>query len=231
MTGWTSRIKRITVSRIQAFLESVDEPETAFHQLVDEIQSRIGDAVNAESKGFAAFKASQRKLDESMGRSIRLEKGAEMALRQGDEALAREALAQQVQVERAIEDQRLALQQSETALIQARESRLHLQVQLEELKRRGREIIARIRSVKGAAETYKRINKVSASRAALLDEVARIQSVEEPEAFSFQPTGELSGTFEGSLEYRLRTLEREAEIERRLASIRSRKQSASKLDA
>jgi len=231
MAGWTSRIKHITISRIQAFLESVDEPEAAYHQLVDEIQRRIGDAVNAESKGFAAFKANQRKLDESMGRSVRLERGAEMALRQGDEALAREALAQQVQVERAIEDQRLALQQSETALIQARESRLHLQIQLEELKRRGREMIARILSAKDTAETYKRINKVRASGSALLDEVARIRPVEEPEAVSFQSAGELSGTFERSLEYRLRTLEREAEIERRLASIRSRKQSASKLDA
>jgi phage shock protein A len=231
MTGWTSRIKRITVSRIQVFLESVDEPEAAFRQLVDEMQRRIGDAVNAESKGVAAFKANQRKLDEAMGRSIRLERGAEMALRQDDEALAREALAQQVQVDRVIEDQRLALQQSETALMQARESRLHLQFQLEELKRRGREILARIRSAKDASETYKRINKVSASGATLLDEVARMQPAEELEAVSFRTSGEPSGTFENSLEYRLRNLEREAEIERRLASIRSRKQSASKLDA
>ena len=42
---------------------------------------------------------------------------------------------------------------------------------------------------------------------------------------------EWNSAFDLSLEGRLRTLEREAEIERRLASIKSRKQSKSKQDA
>jgi phage shock protein A len=231
MAGLTSRLKRITVSRIQAFLETVDEPEAVFPKLVGEMQKRIGDAVNAESKAAAAFKANQRRLDESLGRSVRLEKGAEMALRQGNEPLAREALEAQVRVERRNDDQRLALEQSERALVQARESRLHLEVQLEELKRRKKEIISRARSAKNAAGVRRRAWKIGASGAAILDEVARMEQVAGENEISSGIAGELSGTFERSLEYRLRSLEREAEIERRLDSIKKRKQSASKLDA
>ena len=78
-------------------------------EITDEMQRGIEDAVKAESKALAALKANQRRLDESMGRSMRLEKGAEMALRQGDEILAREALAEQIKADSAIDNQRLAL--------------------------------------------------------------------------------------------------------------------------
>jgi hypothetical protein len=44
-------------------------------------------------------------------------------------------------------------------------------------------------------------------------------------------SGEWNAAHDRSLEGRLRALEREAEIERRLASIQSRKQSKSKQDA
>jgi phage shock protein A len=231
MAGLISRLKRITVSRIHAFLETVDEPEVVFPQLIREMQRGVEDAVSAESKAMAALKANQRRLDESMGRSIRLGKGAEMALRQGDEALAREALAEQVKADSAIDNQRLALRQSEAALLQAREGRLHLQSQLEELKRRKKEIISRARSARNLAATYKRAGEIRKAGAAILDEVSRMQQSDDG-AGSFPWTlEEENPALDLSLEGRLRALEREAEIERRLASIKSRKQSKSKQDA
>jgi phage shock protein A len=225
MAGTITRLKRITVPRIRAFLETVEEPEVIFPQLVRELQDGIEIAVNAEIKAAAAFKANQRRLDESMGRSIRLERGAELALRQGDEALAREALAEQIKVDRAGDDQRFTLQQSEAALLQARGSRLHLQAQLEELNRRKKEIITRARSAGHVMKTYTRTENIRTARTAILDEISRIQQVDNENGILSGKSVEPSGKTDRSLELRLRAIEREAEIERRLASIRNRKHS------
>lgn len=226
MAGLISRLKNITVPRICAFLETVDEPEEIFPQLIREIQCGIDDSVKAESKALAALKANQRRLDESMGRSMRLEKGAEMALRQGDETLAREALSEQIKADNVIDNQRLALAQSEGALQQAHEGRLHLQAQLEELKRRKKEIILRARSARNLAAVYERAGKIR--KTGILDEVSRMRQPDDGNGSVSGASGEWNAIFDRSLEGRLRAIEREAEIERRLASIKSRKQSKSK---
>jgi phage shock protein A len=231
MAGLISRLKRITVSRIIAFLETVDDPDAVFPQLIREMQRRIEEAVNAERKAAAALKANQRRLDESTGRAIRLDKGSEMALRQGDEALAREALAELIKNERAMEVQNLALTQSENALLNAREVRLHLQTQLEELKRRKEETLARARSTKHLAENYQWAGDIRKAGAAILDEVSRMEKEDGEKSFLPVAGNELTAAFDRSLEGRLRALEREAEIERRLDSIRSRKQLKSNRDA
>jgi phage shock protein A len=231
MTSLMNRLKRITVSRIESFLETVEEPETIYPELIRELQNRIGDAENAESKAAAAFKANQRRLDESVGHIKRLEEGAELALKLGKESLAREALSEQVRVDRGIEDQRLALLQSEAALQKARESRLHLQTQLKALIQRKKEIISRAQSVKAVEGINRQTQKIRTSGAAILEEVARMQEAEGENWALSGISDELSGAAERLLEERLRALEREAEIERRLTSIRSRKQSKTKLDA
>jgi phage shock protein A len=224
MAGFVNRFKRITLSRINAFLETVEEPEIVLPQLIREMQSRIGEAANAESKAAAAFRTNQRRLDESTGRMIRLEKGAEMALRHGDESLAREALGEQVKAERLAEDQRHALQQGEKALLEVRGLRLHLQTQLEELKQRKNEIIKRSRSVRKTVGTYRSTDKIRSAGAAILEEVSRMQEKDNTCGFSIDAAGRLPETYNRSLEDRLRTLEQEAEIERRLNSIREKKQ-------
>jgi phage shock protein A len=231
MSGLIRRLKRITASRIEAFLKTVETPEVVFPQLIREMQSRIEDAMKAESKAMSALQADQRRLDESIGRSIRLERGAEMALRYGDEALAREALVEQIRVDRMIDDQRVALLQSEAAMLRAREGRVHLQSLLAELNRRKKDILAKARSVGDAAQVGLRTGKIRASAAAVLDAVSRMKPTDDKNEISNVTGGELPDASDRSLEGRLRALEREAEIERRLASIRNRKQLTSKPDA
>ena len=223
MAGLIGRLRRITVSRIHAFLETVEDPETIFPQLVREMQEKIADARKAESKAAAALKTGQKRLDESMGRSMRLVKGAELALRQGEESLAREALAEQIRTDRLAEDQRRALRQSEAALDEAHELRAHLETQLVELKRRRKEILARARAAKKAAATYRHTDRIRASGSAILDEVSRMQQLEESKELASATPGTLSGAPNRTLEERLRSLERDAEVERRLNSIIERK--------
>ena len=55
--GLISRIRRITVSRIENFLNTVENPEVLFPQLVREMEDQVRAAISAETKALAACKA------------------------------------------------------------------------------------------------------------------------------------------------------------------------------
>jgi phage shock protein A len=107
------RITRITTGRIESFLSEVDEPEKVLPQLAREMEQAVRSAASAEAKSLAALKSAQRKFDEVTGRSLRLERGAQLAVQQGDDALARDALAAQIQVEKDAATAKKELEASE----------------------------------------------------------------------------------------------------------------------
>ena len=61
--GLISRIRRITVSRIENFLNTVEDPEVLFPQLVREMEDQVRAAISAETKALAAQKTMGGALD------------------------------------------------------------------------------------------------------------------------------------------------------------------------
>ncbi len=223
MAGLTSRLRRITASHIDAYLATVEDPRTLLPQLVREMKNRAAEALEAERKAAAAVRAEQRRLDESAGRSARLARGAELALRRGDEALAREALAEQVRTDRLAEDQRRALEGGLAALAEIRRARSGLQARLEDLRRRADSLAARDRSNRGAAGARRSAEKIREAGSKILEEASRLGRIEDAREAAAPATGPppAAGL---PLEDRLRSLELETEIDRRLDRIRERKQ-------
>lgn len=229
MAGLTSRLRRITASHIDAYLATVEDPRTLLPQLVREMKSRAAEALEAERKAAAAVRAEQRRLDESAGRSARLARGAELALRRGDEALAREALAEQVRTDRLAEDQRRALEGGLAALAEIRRARSDLQARLEDLRRRADSLAARDRSNRGAAGARRSAEKIREAGSKILEEASRLGRIEDAREAAAPPAGPppAAGPLPAAglpLEDRLRSLELETEIDRRLDRIRERKQ-------
>ena len=222
--GLMRRLQRITRARIEGFLDAVESPEVVFPQLVKEMEGAVREAQRAEAKALTVVKATQRKLDELTGRIQRLEKGAELALAKGDEQTARDALAAQLQVEKNIELQESARARGRDALEQARVSREQLVGDMEDLKARKEEIITRARVAGTEKKVQKTISSPSGSGKGILDEVARMEEkVMEAEA-EIDVRREMNGrSRRSSLDERLRSLEEEEEVEKRLAELRKRK--------
>ena len=61
--GLINRIRRITLSRIENFLNTVEDPEVLFPQLVREMEDQVRAAVSAETKALAACKSAARDTD------------------------------------------------------------------------------------------------------------------------------------------------------------------------
>ena len=217
--GLIDRIKRISVGRIEAFLAAVESPEAVLPVLLEELAGRLNQATNAQAKALSAVKSAQRRLDEMTGRASRMQQGARLALETGDVDLARQALAAQLDAERTAQQRNEELERAQQAYIEATAARKMLAGQIQQLRRQSREVIQRAKAARqarsaGQAIPVPRREQLLSAVARMEDKVAQDESVEEVRAEIARP---LSPDLP---ERRLRELERDREVQRRLEALR-----------
>lgn len=219
--GLIKRLRQITAARIEAFLQTVEDPERIYPRLIVEMEAKAGDAARAEAKALTAVRAAQRKVDESFGRINRLQKAAGLALQQKDEDLAREALAAQLETEQAHHRQREELTRAEFALQEAQTVRRQLEAELLHLKSRKDEIVTRARLAKTQKGVQRNATGSRATTPSILDEAADLERrLLEDEAGLEVQSERLAEFKKVSLEERLKNLERDNEIQKRLGGLK-----------
>ena len=221
--GLISRIRRLTVSRIENFLNTVEDPEVLFPQLVREMEDQVRAAISAETKALASQKAAERDSAQIRQKLERLTRGAEIAVEKGEDETARDAVKAQIALESDLKIQDDAVSRAERAYQDARSARMQIEEQLEELRTKKNEILTRAR----IASTQKKIEKTVSGRASsansILDAVVRLESkVEEAEAELDIRRSMDTGGATPSLERRLDELEQNDEIEKRLAALKKK---------
>jgi phage shock protein A len=216
--GRISQLRTITKSRIEAFLASLETPETVLPQLMREMAEKVKEAARAEAKALSAVKGDRRRLDAGLGKIARFKEGAVLAVKASDIDTARQAIAAQVQAEREVEKCRSDLAVSESAYNSARQVREQLRQNLKELKLNKNDILARSREIR-REQSWNRELPGSSSGADqnILDIVARMESkVDEAEA-EIEIADEITRTLGVSFPYeRVKVLESDAEVDRRL---------------
>lgn len=207
------RLKRITMGRIEAFLDSVEKPEYILPQLIREMSNQVNATANAEAKALGAVKGSQRRFDETAGRLHRLTEGASLAANANELDLARQAIAAQIQAEQDLQKCRTDLEKAQLAYQDASDARKQLMDNLNELKRRKDELITRSHQVKVQSQS-------NAETGDILDTVARMEAKIEVVQAESEIRNEISKTLGLSLDDRqLKKLEQNAEVQRRLDEI------------
>ena len=215
------RIHRLTVSRVENFLTTVEDPELLFPQLIREMEEQIRAATDAEAKAMASVKSTQRALNDAQEKLERMGKGAEMAVAGGDEATAREAVEAQIKLESTVTGKAEALERAKETGEQAKTAREELQHQLDELRGKKDEILTRARVAKNQKKVEKTVSGPVNSSASIMDAVAQMETkVEEAEA-GLEVKREMGqGVGKPSLEKRLSDMEQGSEIEKRLAALK-----------
>jgi phage shock protein A len=220
--GRISRLRLVTVGRIEAFLASLERPEDIVPQLVKEMQAKVKEAIGAETKALTAVKAERRRLDAAMGRVARLQKGAELALKAGDEETARQAVAAQLEAEGQVDRCKKVLETAEAAYNSAAAGRQQLQKTFEELKVRSGDILSRARAIRLKERIGEQLNRsITGRTGSILDMVMRMEAkLDEAEAkldIQSQVSQTLGATFEHE---RVLELESDAEVDRRLEELK-----------
>jgi len=224
MVGFLKRVQRLTMAKIDAFLDGAENPEQVFPQLVAEMRQECNKAIDAEATAVAALKRRQAESDETSAEVEKWAKRAELAVGDGDDDLARTALQSQMAAERKLEAQKHALETAQVAADRARQAREDLHAKLDELERKRDEILARARSAKNQEEVQRVLAGVESDKgASLLDAVARMEEkVAEAEARA-GAYGEVAADMAGGdAETKFRDLERKQSVEDRLDDLKKK---------
>jgi len=215
------RIHRLTVSRIENFLSTVEDPEVLFPQLIREMEGQVRAATEAEAKALASVKAAQRSLDDVQEKLARMGRGAELAITGGDESTAREAVEAQIKLESTLATKVTALERAKETCEQAKTAREEIQRQLETLRDKKDEVLTRARVAKNRQKVEKTLIGPVSSSASILDAVANLESkVEEAEAHIEVRREMGHGIGKPSLEKRLGDMAQMSEVEKRLAALK-----------
>jgi phage shock protein A len=152
------RIRYIVRGRTDSLLESLEDPEQQLNVFVSELQEQVVRTQQAVTAAMADEKRLKMQIDEYLARANEWENRAVLALREGNESLAKEALLKKEECEAAS----LALQKGWTAQKQATDK---LKVSLRAIKQRVAEakrkytlLVAQYKS----AQAKKKVNEVFA---------------------------------------------------------------------
>lgn len=224
--GLISRLKRITRGRIEAFLDSVEDPELVLPQLVDELADQVRQAGAAEAKALSAVKSAQRKLDEASGRAARLQRGAELAVQADRMNMARQALAAHMEAERDVQAKQAVVDSAESAHRDANSVRCQIQAQLKDLRTRRDEIIARARAARQKKDLLKTAAKsidAEPDAKSILAEVARMEELVDHAEAQVEVADDLRQALGPTFpDERARNLERDAEVRTRLEALKAK---------
>ena len=170
------KLKRITIGRIEAFLDSLEDPAYILPQLQKEIAAKLDLAINAQAKALTAVKSNRRKLDEIDGKLLRMEKLAIHAVEIDDQKLARKVVSSQIKAEQDKDSIAGQLETAEKAYLQSRQVSTQLKNSLDELKRKSKELKQR----KAFTKQMQKINQSNSFSAnavsnSILDAVIRME--------------------------------------------------------
>lgn len=220
--GIFRRLHRITLGRIETFLDRAEDPEMVFPVLLKEMQDQLSAATEAEAKALTALKMSQRDMANIQSKVDRYGNGAALALDKGDEETARMSVEAQIDAEKNLNFAQQNVDCATDSLDHATAARKRIQEQLNELHAKKEELLTRARVAKAQKKIQRTVSGSAGSTGSILDAVARLESsVEETEAeLEIQSNLTGQGSASPSLEKRLDELGHESEVENRLAALR-----------
>lgn len=148
--GMFRRLNTVLRSNLSALLDRAEEPQKLISQTVHDMERELGRARRelVTSKGTAKRLANQRDalLEESAG----WEDKAVLALEQGDEALAREALRHKMRLQRQADEVRQQAARQQAAAEEMKATLERMEARIEDLRARGGTLAAEVRRAREA---------------------------------------------------------------------------------
>jgi len=178
--GFFSRLARLIRANLNDLISRSEDPEKMLNQLVIDMGNQLAEAKKQVAVAIADEKRLQKQIETEAAKAAEWERRAMLAVRSGDDALAKEALARQKEHSGLAEQYRDQWQKHKAGVDQLKAALRALNNKIEEAKRKKGLLIAR----KKRAEAQKAIQETlgglkSASAFEAFDEMAsRIERME-----------------------------------------------------
>jgi phage shock protein A len=148
--GIFDRMGKVIQSNLNALLEKAEDDKKLIELNLDEMDSQIKAGHQEVVQAIAAEKQLRKKCDDLGADVERWDRRAELALKSGDEALAREALRQKKRVSSELEAADKARGEQRDAALKMKDELERMKQKLSELKMRKGTLLARASQARGA---------------------------------------------------------------------------------
>jgi phage shock protein A len=142
---------KVIQSNLNALLDKVEDDKKLISLNLDEMDDQIKAGHQEVVQAVAAEKQLRKKVDDLRADVERWDKRAELALKSGDEALAREALKQKRRVASEADAAEKARAEQRNAALRMKDELERMKEKLTELKMRKSTIVARAAQARGGA--------------------------------------------------------------------------------
>jgi phage shock protein A len=233
--GIFDRMGKVIQSNLNSLLDRAEDDKKLVSLNLDEMDVQIKAGHKEVFQAVAAEKQLAKKVDELRADADRWDKRAELALKSGDEALAREALKQKKRVQGEADAADKARGEQRDVALRMKEELERMKEKLAELKLRKGTIVARAQQARGGATSEQLGSKGGASA---FDNFRRMEEKiegREAEGLAMAEVDEALGKGQKSedLEAKFRELERQvggkgegagkpSEIDDELAALKKR---------
>ncbi|APR85088.1 Phage shock protein A [Minicystis rosea] len=134
--GIFDRMGKVISSNVNALLDKAEDPKKSLDLVVEEMKDQLKAAKKELVEGVAAEKVLRKKVDDLDADVQKWERRAELALKAGDEKLAREAL---VQKKRVVGER----DRAEALRAEQRSAVLNMKAEMERMEQKQQELAAR----------------------------------------------------------------------------------------
>ncbi len=204
--GIFARLARLIKSNINALISSAEDPEKMLNQLVRDMTEQYSEAKRQVASAIADEKRLARKIETEAEHATQWEKKAMLAVRAGDDGLAKEALLRRKEHDEHAAQYRKQWQQQKAAVDQLRLALKALNNKIEEAKRKKALLIARQKRAEAQRQIHDTMAGLkNASAFSAFEEMEERVNQLEAQA---EASEELAGEFTGdTLDAKFRELE------------------------
>lgn len=210
--GIFDRMGKVIQSNLNSLLDKAEDDRKLVELNLDEMDEQIRAGHQELVQAVAAEKQLSKKCDELQADAQRWDKRAELALKSGDEALAREALKQKKRVMTELETADKVRAEQRNAAVNMKEELERMKQKLSELKLRKPTIVARANRARAGAAGSEQLGAKGATSA--FDNFRRMEDKIEGREAEGAAMAEVEGLLEPAgkredLEAKFRDLERQ----------------------
>ncbi|GAB4217610.1 MAG: PspA/IM30 family protein [Synechococcales cyanobacterium] len=163
--GLFDRVGRIIKANLNSLVSAAEDPEKILNQTIDDMQEDLMQMRQSVAQAIASQKRMEKQYEQSKQTADEWQRRAELALRNNNEQLAREALVRKKTFAETSASMKKQLDDQNAQLLVLRDSMAKLESKISEAKTKKDMLIARARSAKATQQINEVIGKVNTSSA------------------------------------------------------------------
>jgi len=214
--GLIDRIWRVIRANINSLVAEAQDPEKVLEQVVMDMQEDLIRLRQAVAQAIATQKRAERKCLQAEATASEWRDRAQIALMQGDEMLARQALARRQPYSETARTLRQQMEEQKSVVGKLRQDLQTLEQKIAQVKAKKDLYIARARSAKASLQIHEIMDKLNPSASGSAWERMEAQVLRS------EARAELTMGSDEDLDPRFTALSAGSEVDRELASLKAR---------